>query len=175
MNMWEVFNNLSSMVTPVIAIGLTYWGVKEHIKKRKAENYWKQREEDIKVEEMRNQLNATEIKSQFQEGFSILYKELEKYTKETTHQKDINEIWNTLESIKECLEELKEDQKKDQLRSLSRDIIGFADSIRRGEERSKHSFQNIAEFYKRYKELGGNHYIDEEWNFIREAIYDEKN
>lgn len=174
-NMWEVLNNLSSMIVPILAVILTYVGVKEHIKKRKAENYWKQREEDIKAEEMRNQLNSVELKSQFQEGFSILYKELEKYTKRTAHEKDVSELWSKLEAIKNCLEDLKENQRKDALRSLSRDIVKFAESLRKGEKKSRHSFENVADFYKRYKELGGNNYIDEEWNYIREVFHNEKN
>jgi len=173
--MWEALNNLSSIVVPIIAVTLTFFGVREAIKKRKAENYWKQREEDVKAEELRNQLNAAELKNQFQEGFSILYKELEKYTKSTAHETDINEIWEKLSEISKCLSDLKENQKENELRSLSRDIVKFAESLRKGESRSKHSFENIAYSYARYKNLGGNNYIDEEWKYILEAMKNENN
>lgn len=174
-NMWEILNNFSSLIVPILAIVFAFTTYREHIKKRKADNYWRQREEDIQAEELRNKLYSSELKTQFQEGFSILYKELEKYTKQTVHERDTQEIWNQLKNIKECLEDLRENQKKDELRSLSRDILKFAEDLRKGDDKSRNSFETIAKFYERYKELGGNHFVDEEWKYIKEMMYNEEN
>lgn len=173
MNMWEILNGMAAFTVPILALLVAWLVFKEHVKSRKADNYWKQRKEDIEAEELRNKVAAAELKIHFQEGFSILHKELSKYTKTTMHEADINQIWEQLEEISETVKDLKHNQKQDELRSLSRDIVKFAEDLRKGNQKSRNSFQNISYSYQRYKKLGGNNYIDQEWEYIREAMKNE--
>jgi len=50
---------------------------------------------------------------------------------------------------------------------LAHDIIGYADDLRVGIAKSRVSFLHISVSYDRYKELGGNHYVDEQYKFIK--------
>ncbi|MFW6029170.1 MAG: hypothetical protein ACOCRO_02830 [Halanaerobiales bacterium] len=58
---------------------------------------------------------------------------------------------------------------------LATDIIEFADDLRNGIPKSRNAFKHISKSYSRYKKLGGNHYIDAEYAFIKQAMIDENN
>jgi molecular chaperone GrpE (heat shock protein) len=87
---------------------------------------------------------------------------LKNYTTIVKNDEDNKKIKEELCQIKKEIELHNRHFNEYQKQSLAAEIVRFADNLKRGHEKGRNSFKHIAECYNKYKELGGNHYIDEE-------------
>ena len=72
-------------------------------------------------------------------------------------------------AIDEKIDACKLNIDRNELDRISHVILRFADKIRTGEKPNITRFKNIYEIYEKYKELGGNQYVDQEKIFIDQA------
>jgi len=53
---------------------------------------------------------------------------------------------------------------------LACEITAFGEDLKNGIRKTEASFKQIISSYNRYKELGGNHYVDEVYKIIIERL-----
>ena len=148
----------------------------EHRKARKEKRFWMRREEENKNIDMKITSTLKDFRDQVKKDIQMIVgKNLLNYTTIEKNDKDNQDIKEELFAIKKELSLHNHHFTEYQRQSLEAEIVRFAESLRSGSAKSRNSFKHIATSYDRYKSLGGNHYIDEEWAYIKEAMKNEDN
>ena len=158
---------------PLLSFGVAFLVWQEHKKSRKETRFWKQREEENKAREIENELLFNKLRRDVrQDLMSLLNVTLEEYTTIEKNDADNSSIKEELISITKILQDHVKTFRDFEVIQTGNEIIKFADQLRRGHHKTRSSFQAIASTYQKYKALGGNHYVDEEWEFIKECMID---
>ena len=168
--MWEIIG----VAIAAVALFLSFWAIMERRKVKRIKEYEERKDLKEKERELRDELRMANFRGGLTEEIAnILNLKLSGYeTNEEARASDIK-IWNKLNKIDEELARHFNDSKKNEMSRLAQEIISFSESIRRGENKSPNSYKHIAESYDRYKKLGGNTYVDEQYKFILNKMDDE--
>lgn len=143
----------------------------EHRKSRKEKRYWIRREEENKKIDMKITSTMKDFRDQVKKDIQMIVgKNLLNYTTIEKNDKDNQEIKSELVEIKKEMATHNNHFTEYQKQILATEIVKYADQIRRGHKKERNSFKHIAGCYEKYKALGGNHYIDEEWSYIKEVM-----
>ena len=146
----------------------------ENRKSRKEKRYWIRREQENKNNDMKMNSMLRDFKDQVKEDFeAIVERNLLNYTTIEKNDTDNKEIKSDISDIRKELELHNKQFNEYQKQRIATDIMKFADALRSGEHKARNSFKHITESYEIYKRLGGNHYIDEEWKYIKEVMKNE--
>lgn len=120
---------------------------------------------------MKEQIRFHAFKDEMIKGFGIVLDDKLKNYETTSEAKKRNkEIWNKLKSMEESLKEHFDESAEAEKSRLAHDIIAYADELRVGTCKTRVSFLHVSVSYDRYKELGGNHYVDEQYEYIKEQM-----
>ena len=161
------------MLLPFLSLGVAFLVWQEHKKSRKEARFWKQRDEENKKKEIENELLFNKLRRDLrQDLMGLLNVTLEDYTTIKKNDEDNQIIRNELLEIVAILNKHVSAFQDFQLVQIGNEIIKFADQLRRGHVKTRSAYQSIAKVYEKYKTLGGNHYVDEEWEFIKEIMQD---
>lgn len=177
--MWEIVGVVVAGVSALIA----YIAVHEKRKQNRVREYEKRREEKEKQKEK----EEDERKDKYFREFRDLIREDMGYFIEQ-HIKDHHAHLITIEESKEGDDGLKKRLSKiesqlekhfnesmnSEIGRLATDIMNYAEDLRIGIKKSRSSYKHIAHCYDRYKRLGGNHYIDSEFAYIKKVMADEE-
>lgn len=115
-------------------------------------------------------------------GFYKMYKSFkdsEKKKQKEKEEKEKNEkkeLLNEISSLKKDIIDLKLEQRVNEKDRLKDTILNFAEKVRYNKHNPQvydiniNSYNVIFDDYTKYKELGGNSYVDEEMKFIRKEF-----
>lgn len=165
-----------SILLGVLTLAVSYLAVREKIKsnaykRREREEKEKEKQRKKEEEEMARKLRK-ELKEDIKE---VVDNSLENYESKEEIEKEDRKLWEEIAGLKESLNEHFDESIASEMARLATDIINFADDLRNGIPKSRNAFKHISKSYSRYKKLGGNHYIDAEYAFIKQAMIDESN
>ena len=161
------------MLLPFLSLGVAFLVWQEHKKSRKEARFWKQREEEEKKREVENELLFNKLRRDLrQDLMGLLNVTLKDYTTIQKNDEDNRLIRDELTEIVAILNKHVGAFQDFQLVQMGNEIIKFADQLRRGHAKTRSAYQSISKVYEKYKALGGNHYVNEEWEFIREMMQD---
>ena len=164
-----------SLIAGIIFGGLVmvaaYLTIFENRKRRRIAKYEKQREEEKRVEKLERKVLDETLKEDIMERIDCtLEKRLENYETQDEAKEGREKIWKGIKHLDIKLEEHFNESNQNELGRLAHEIVTYADDLRNGFIKTKQSWQHISVSYDKYKSLGGNHYVDDEYNYIREMI-----
>jgi hypothetical protein len=84
------------------------------------------------------------------------------YTTIKKNDEDNQELYKELKKIYSKVNTQEISLREFEKQYLATEIVRFANSIRSGANLSNNAIEHIGKSYTRYKEIGGNHYIDAE-------------
>lgn len=185
--MWEYIIAFAGVLFTGIGVLIAFLTLSEKKKQRRIAEYRReQRERDKKEEDkLKNALKdfKSELKMDFKEEMIEVIEEHVLVDHEglitvVESRREHERIWNQLKKIEESLQNHFNQSAESELTKLAHDIVSYADDLRVGVEKSRVSYKNISHCYDRYKRLGGNHFIDGEFAYIKRRmgeIYDGEN
>jgi len=167
--MWEIAGVIAGILALFIAT-LTYL---EKKKNKRIVAYEKRKDEKEKERELKDELRMANFRGGLTEEIAnILNLKLSGYESVEEARASYTKIWNKLNKIDEELGKHFEDSNKVEMNRLAQEIISFADDLRNGQKKFRTSYQYIACSHDKYKELGGNTYVDEQFEYITEQMKD---
>lgn len=143
----------------------------EHRKARKEKRFWIRRDEENRNADTKITSALKDFRNEVKKDIQMIVgKNLLNYTTIEKNEKDNQAIKDELIEIRKEMQEHNTQFATYQRQNIATEIVRYAEALRRGETRTRNSFRHLATCYERYKALGGNHYIDEEWDYIKEAM-----
>lgn len=165
------------LITWLAGIGgfiVAFLALMEHKKSRKEKRYWIRREKEDEVIDMKIITTIKDFQHKIKKDIKdIVSNSLIDYTTIEKNDKDNQQIKEYINEIKKEMKEHNEQFADYQKQNITKEIVKYADDLRKGKKRTRNSFKYLANCYKKYKDLGGNNYIDEEWEYIKEAMKNE--
>ena len=158
-----------------LTVMIGYLTLTEKRKQRKVREFEKRQEERQNQEGLKTDLMFREFRDLIREDISFL---IQKHIEENhsnlisvkESREDDQRLWKKLEKIEDDLKGHFHESIKSETNRLGTDIMNYADDLRAGIKKSRHSYKHIAHCYDRYKRLGGNHYIDAEFAYIKREM-----
>ena len=167
--MWEIAGVIAGILALFIAT-LTYL---EKKKNKRIVAYEKRKDEKEKERELKDELRMANFRGGLTEEIAnILNLKLSGYESVEEARASYTKIWNKLNKIDSELGRHFIDSKAVEMNRLAQEIICFADDLRNGQKKFRTSYQHIAASHDKYKELGGNTYVDEQFEYITEQMKD---
>lgn len=150
-------------------MGIFVWA--EHRKANKLKEELKVKKEEERFQEMNHQLMLTRFREELKVDMTALINNsLSNYVNKTDFEvfkrNTDKELYAINERFDSCHKEIIQLQKA----SLRAEIVTFANDIRDNKEKTRSAYKYIAHCYDKYKAIGGNNYVDEEWDYIKESM-----
>lgn len=161
---WEVAVSFIGAVTGLI---IALWGiVKYYDQKREAKQ--KKREELFEKLVIDNATSMRQQNEKQQQCFDKINNFIDD-TSETINMLSVNleKTQTNVQSLYDKLGEQEEHILENELSRLQTAIMDFAIGLRNGKDANLNSFNYIFHAYDKYKHLGGNSFIDSEFDYIK--------
>ena len=177
--MWDYIIALGAFLFTSLGVLIAFLTLQEKKKRNKLEIYREELEKREENSAVRLELLLTKVKDEIKKSMRDDMNELFSLHIQENHRNlisadqskaDDERIWKKLDKIEKDLQVHFSESVNSEIVRLGTDIADFADDLRNGIEKSRSSYKHIAQCYDRYNRLGGNHYIDTEFAFIREKM-----
>lgn len=168
--MWveNVLLQIAGLLLSYLTVILGYLKYQDSKKTKREKEAEKRREDKEKLYKLQNERALSEFRVVINEDIrEILNKTLTNYTPTWKIDEDNDKIVGKLKAIEEGMDATREQLRQAEIQGLGIEIMKYAEDLRNGVKKSRHSYQHLVEAYDRYKELGGNHYVDIEFEFIK--------
>lgn len=166
---WEMISAFAAM----LAMFATWATIFEKKKAKRIKKYNEERQKEKEVDKLKDRVMFSEFKDELITSFDEMFdKKLESYLKIDLFEMNNNKLWHKLNSISDELKTHFNDTVEAEIDRLGHEIMNYADALRSGETRYRDSFKYISQQYDKYKRLGGNNYIDQQYAYIKEKMKD---
>ena len=177
--MWEYVISFGAILFAGIGVLIAFLTLQEKKKQARIFEYRKQQQEREEKEKLKLDRLLTELKEEINCSFKDEMMEVIEEHILVDHEGLIttdqskyehNRIWKQLQNIEEKLDQHFTQSTESEVNKLAHDIANYADELRVNIPKSRASYKNIAHCYDRYKRLGGNHFIDGEFAYIKKRM-----
>ena len=156
---WEIFGSLVAFFA--MMLGYITWFEKRRDKKAE--------ERAKKVIEDKETLEK-EIKDGLCDDMKgCIHKELEPYVLKTDDLDMHRQILDELKKLDVNIKAYQEDMHEAILERLQGEIIQFSEDLKNGSKKSSVAYEHIHNSYRKYKQMGGNGYIDGMFKYIEKV------
>jgi hypothetical protein len=171
----NILLQIGGLLLSYLTVILGYLKFQDSKKAQREKEREKQREEKEKLYKLQNERALSEFRVVINEDIrEIMNKTLTNYPPTWKIIEDNDKIVGRLKGLEEGMNETRDQLRKAEIQGLGIEIMKYAEDLRNNMKKSRNSYQHIAEAYDRYKELGGNHYVDIEFEYIKEAMENAK-
>ena len=173
--MWEITIAFGSIMTASLGVIITYLTLHEKKKQQRIKEYRVKMEEKDRNNDMKLDLVLRDFRESLKQDMEdcifehIKYEHADLINKECSEEEH-SKIWKQLLRVEQELKEHYSQSVESEIIKLGHDIVNYADDLRLERLKSRASYKNIAHCYDRYKRLGGNHFIDGEFAYIKKRM-----
>ena len=169
--MWEVIGIITGIFMLLLSAFGLWISTQEKNKQKRIKEFEEKRQLKESERELRDELRMANFRGGLTEEISnILNLKLSAYETNDEAKESYKKLWEKLDIIEDDLDEHFKDSKKSEIGKLACEITAFGEDLKNGIRKTEASFKQIISSYNRYKELGGNHYVDEVYKIIIERL-----